>query len=98
MVSIEDLEEQLDEEEADRQKLQLEKNTLCSKVKGLEERVMVADDQNNKLNKVRVGNHVWSVGRVEMSHIRPQVICCLPFFNLRKRSNWKTGFQRSPPT
>lgn len=47
------MEQQLDEEEAARQKLQLEKVTLEAKVKKVEEDVMVLDDQNNKLNKVR---------------------------------------------
>lgn len=47
------MEQQLDEEEAARQKLQLEKVTLEAKVKKIEEDVMVLDDQNNKLNKVR---------------------------------------------
>lgn len=53
MLMIQDLEQQLDEEEADRQKLQMEKVTTDSKMKALEENVMVLDDQNNKLNKVR---------------------------------------------
>lgn len=53
MLLIQDLEQQLDEEEAARQKLQMEKVTTDSKLKALEENVMVLDDQNNKLNKVR---------------------------------------------
>lgn len=48
-----DLEQQLDEEEAARQKLHLDKVTLESKMKKIEDDVMVLDDQNNKLNKVR---------------------------------------------
>lgn len=51
---MQDLEQQLDEEEAARQKLQLEKVTLEAKMKKVEEDVMVLDDQNNKLNKVRM--------------------------------------------
>lgn len=47
-----DLEQQLDEEEAARQKLQLEKVTVEAKMKKIEEEVMVLDDQNNKLLKV----------------------------------------------
>lgn len=47
-----DLEQQLDEEEAVRQKLQLEKVTTDAKLKKLEEDVMVLDDQNSKLGKV----------------------------------------------
>lgn len=47
-----DLEQQLDEEEAARQKLQLEKVTTDAKLKKLEEDIMVLDDQNTKLNKV----------------------------------------------
>lgn len=49
---IQDLEQQLDEEEAARQKLQMEKVTTDSKLKTLEEEVMTLDDQNIKLNKV----------------------------------------------
>lgn len=52
-ICIQDLEQQLDEEEAARQKLQLEKVTIEAKMKKIEEDVMVLDDQNNKLMKVR---------------------------------------------
>lgn len=52
VLLIQDLEQQLDEEEAARQKLQVEKVTMDTKLKTLEEHVMVLDDQNNKLNKV----------------------------------------------
>lgn len=51
------MEQQLDEEEAARQKLQLEKVTLEAKMKKIEEDVMVLDDQNSKLNKVKMS---WS--------------------------------------
>lgn len=47
-----DLEEQLEEEEAARQKLQLEKVTAEAKIKKLEDDILVMDDQNNKLSKV----------------------------------------------
>ena len=47
-----DLEEQLEEEEAARQKLQLEKVTSEAKIKKLEDDILVMDDQNNKLSKV----------------------------------------------
>lgn len=53
-ICTQDLEQQLDEEEAARQKLQLEKVTLEAKLKKIEDDVMVLDDQNNKLNKVRM--------------------------------------------
>lgn len=53
-----DLEQQLDEEEAARQKLQLEKVTLEAKMKKIEDDVMVLDDQNNKLMKV--GVRLWN--------------------------------------
>lgn len=52
-ICLQDLEQQLDEEEAARQKLQLEKVTLEAKMKKIEDDVMVLDDQNNKLMKVR---------------------------------------------
>jgi len=48
------LEQQLDEEEAARQRLQLEKVTLEAKMKKVEEDVMLLDDQNSKLHKVCV--------------------------------------------
>lgn len=53
-VCTQDLEQQLDEEEAARQKLQLEKVTLEAKMKKIEDDVMVLDDQNNKLSKVSI--------------------------------------------
>ncbi|KAK7929897.1 hypothetical protein WMY93_006292 [Mugilogobius chulae] len=46
-----ELEQQLDEEEAARQKLQMEKMTTDSKLKKMEEEIMVLDDQNSKLSK-----------------------------------------------
>lgn len=52
MLTIQDLEQQLDEEEAARQKLQIEKVTTDSKLKEHEERILMLEDQNNKLNKV----------------------------------------------
>lgn len=52
LIYTQDLEQQLDDEEAARQKLQLEKVTVEAKMKKIEEDVMVLDDQNNKLNKV----------------------------------------------
>lgn len=52
MLFFQDLEQQLDEEEAARQKLQMEKVTTDSKLKKLDEEIMMLDDQNNKLNKV----------------------------------------------
>ena len=52
VVFIQDLEQQLDEEEAARQKLQMEKVTTDAKLKKLGDDIMVLDDQNGKLNKV----------------------------------------------
>ena len=58
-----DLEEQLEEEEAARQKLQLEKVTAEAKIKKLEDDILVMDDQNNKLSKVSgFGRPWWSSG------------------------------------
>ena len=54
-LSLQDLEQQLDEEEGARQKLQLEKLTTDAKLKKIEEDVMMIEDQNNKLNKVGPG-------------------------------------------
>ena len=47
-----DLEEQLDEEEGARQKLQLEKVTTEAKLKKLGEDLLLLEDQNAKLSKV----------------------------------------------
>lgn len=52
-LCLQDLEEQLDEEEAGRQKLQLEKVTTEAKIKKSEEHVLVLEDQNTKMLKVR---------------------------------------------
>lgn len=57
-----DLEEQLEEEEAARQKLQLEKVTAEAKIKKLEDDVLLMDDHNNKLTKVEPLLH-WKIGR-----------------------------------
>uniref|UniRef100_A0A8U7P915 Myosin heavy chain 11 n=1 Tax=Corvus moneduloides TaxID=1196302 RepID=A0A8U7P915_CORMO len=48
-----DLEEQLEEEEAARQKLQLEKVAADSKIKKMEDDILIMEDQNNKLSKER---------------------------------------------
>lgn len=52
-LCLQDLEEQLDEEEAGRQKLQLEKVTTEAKIKKSEEHILVLEDQNAKMLKVR---------------------------------------------
>lgn len=62
---FQDLEQQLDEEEADRQKLQMEKVTLESKMKAMDEQIMVLDDQNNKLNKVSYTVFIWTGAKCE---------------------------------
>ena len=48
-----DLEEQLDEEEGARQKLQLEKVTAEAKIKKMEDEILLLEDQNSKFIKVR---------------------------------------------
>lgn len=48
-----DLEEQLDEEEAARQKLQLDKVTAEAKIKKMEEDILLLEDHNSKFLKVR---------------------------------------------
>lgn len=50
--SPQDLEEQLDEEEAARQKLQLEKVTAEAKIKKMEEDILLLEDHNSKFLKV----------------------------------------------
>lgn len=52
-VLLQDLEEQLDEEEAARQRLQLDKVTAEAKIKKMEEDNLLLDDHNSKLLKVR---------------------------------------------
>lgn len=54
MGVVKELEEQLEEEESARQKLQLEKVTTEAKLKKLEEDMIVLEDQNLKLAKVRL--------------------------------------------
>lgn len=51
-LCLKDLEEQLDEEEAARQKLQLEKVTAEAKIKKYEEDILLLEDQNSKFQKV----------------------------------------------
>lgn len=53
--ATQELEEQLEEEESARQKLQLEKVTTEAKLKKLEEEQIIMEDQNCKLAKVRPG-------------------------------------------
>lgn len=53
--STQELEEQLEEEESARQKLQLEKVTTEAKLKKLEEEQIIMEDQNCKLAKVWPG-------------------------------------------
>lgn len=53
LVSLQDLEEQLDEEEATRQKLQLDKVTAEAKIKKMEQDILLLEDQNSKFLKVR---------------------------------------------
>lgn len=54
IASCQDLEEQLDEEEGARQKLQLEKVTAEAKIKKMEEEILLLEDQNSKFLKVRL--------------------------------------------
>lgn len=57
---IQDLEEQLEEEEAARQKLQLEKVQCDARLKKLEEDVALAEDTNQKVTKEKkVGTEHW---------------------------------------
>ena len=51
-VLSQDLEEQLDEEDAARQKLQLDKVTAEAKIKKMEEDNLLLEDHNSKLLKV----------------------------------------------
>lgn len=53
LVPLQDLEEQLDEEEATRQKLQLDKVTAEAKIKKMEQDILLLEDQNSKFLKVR---------------------------------------------
>ena len=59
LFSPQDLEEQLDEEEAARQKLQLDKVTAESKIKKMEEDILLLEDQNSKYLKVRTFYLEW---------------------------------------
>lgn len=57
-LCVQDLEEQLDEEEAARQKLQLEKVTAEAKMKKYEEDILLLEDQNSKFVKVKLSGPV----------------------------------------
>ena len=48
---VQDLEEQLEEEEASRQKLQIEKVQAESKIKAYEEQLVASDDSKEKFGK-----------------------------------------------
>lgn len=65
-----DLEEQLEEEEAARQKLQLEKVTAEAKIKKLEDDILVMDDQNNKLSKVSGRQSVHQTGQALLQGLK----------------------------
>lgn len=73
MLTIQDLEQQLDEEEAARQKLQIEKVTTDSKIKEHEERILMLEDQNNKLNKVCCSLFREEHKTTHLPHQRPQI-------------------------
>lgn len=61
---LQDLEEQLEEEEAARQRLLLEKVTLETKVKSLEAETLNLSEQRDRLNKV------WRVTSSHCAHPR----------------------------
>lgn len=67
MGVVKELEEQLEEEESTRQKLQLEKVTTEAKLKKLEEHMIVLEDQNLKLAKVRLLLHPMQAKDVLMA-------------------------------
>lgn len=60
---MQDLEEQLDEEEAARQKLQLEKVTAEAKMKKYEEDILLLEDQNSKFVKVKISRRVEKISK-----------------------------------
>lgn len=68
-VCSQDLEEQLDEEEGARQKLQLEKVTAEAKIKKMEEEILLLEDQNSKFLKV------GAVCRVQVPRDSSQSCC-----------------------
>lgn len=57
-LDLQDLEEQLEEEEAARQKLQLERVQCDGKLKKLEEELALSEDTNQKLLKEK--KVIWS--------------------------------------
>lgn len=71
--SSQDLEEQLDEEEAARQKLQLDKVTAEAKIKKMEEDILLLEDQNSKFLKVNINICIWSI-KQKSSNIAEQVL------------------------
>lgn len=68
-----ELEEQLEEEESARQKLQLEKVTTEAKLKKLEEDQIIMEDQNCKLAKVR---HPGVPGETGQDQARSGKVSC----------------------
>lgn len=58
-MHFQDLEEQLEEEEAARQKLQLERVQCDAKLKKLEEELALSEDTNQKLVKEKKVHMTW---------------------------------------
>lgn len=92
-----DLEEQLDEEEAVRQKLQLDKVTADAKIKKMEEDNLLLEDQNSKFLKVCGGASPPGPGGTPAGRRGDaktlQNILTGSLSN-RRRSSWTTGSVR----
>lgn len=97
-VCLQDLEEQLDEEEAARQKLQLEKVTAEAKIKKMEEDILLLEDQNSKFLKVsadvRLPNQNAAQGLCCKNALRralqEQTELFLSSLSLRRKNSWRT--------
>lgn len=80
------MEAHIAEEEDARQKLQLEKVAVEGKVKKLEEDVLLMEDQNNKLHKVRRGQFCL-LRRARRSVVPSRALC------VRRSGNfWRRGW------
>lgn len=95
VLSLQELEEQLEEEESARQKLQLEKVTTEAKLKKLEEDQIIMEDQNCKLAKVGPAvpcNHGESRAMAACWPAGPGLCSAVTCFSQGSQGLWAPGF------
>ena len=79
------MEVRIGEEEDARQTLQLEKAAVEGTVKKLEEDILLMEDQNNKLQKVKEAPHRVAESFVNSSY-------CTHVFAFRSGNFWRSGW------